>query len=72
MRLSRKSKRREPNVARLVAEAFAEDWNPDCVVGYRDGDRWNCAADNLICNPGKLRSGEHPKRYVNAKDARNV
>ena len=44
-----------------------EGWDSGCVVGYKDGDRWNCAADNLTCNPRKLRSGEHPKRYVTAR-----
>ena len=66
-KLSQRSKRTEPHVARLVAEAFVEGWDSGCVVGYKDGDRWNCAADNLTCNPRKLRSGEHPKRYVTAR-----
>lgn len=37
-------------VARLVAWAFVPcpRWSPALVVTYRDGDRSNCRADNLV------------------------
>lgn len=34
-------------VARLVGQAFCPDFRPHLRVGYRDGDRQNCRADNL-------------------------
>lgn len=34
-------------LARLIAELYLEDWDPQFVVGYKDGNKMNCAASNL-------------------------
>lgn len=34
-------------LSRLVAELYLEDWDPRFVVGFKDGNNLNCAADNL-------------------------
>lgn len=35
-------------VARLVGEAFCQDFKPYLLAAHRDGNRANCAADNLM------------------------
>ena len=76
VKLSFEGKRYQRNLARLVASAFVDGEQPDYSVGYIDGDRSNCRADNLYWynrkgNPlfGKaMAAGSDPVLLINAAD----
>lgn len=52
------------SLGQLIAKAFLREYHNNCCVGYKDGNRMNCSADNLyiLTRPEK---GRKVGRYNN-------